>query len=360
MKTTLILGAGASRAEGEAADIPDSLRPPLDATFFKQARGLDRPLFESVNERVFAKYRLDLDTESSRYSLEHIFNLVYDWVVDEGERVHDSVSCYQSLRHLLWKTIAATTDELRPTDSSPLYKLLWSLPSNSRSDHVDTITYNYDLLVEKCLDRLCKDTRQDMNFDIELCYCIHFGDSLPMTASAETFTTEGSRCDFEVIKPHGSANWFHMSTDENAASQALLGPSDDIWCCDDLTLREGYEAQVSHCEGEPLSLRYGRPILVPPVFEKNTQYRGLLQGLRQIGLRKIAGADRLVVYGYSFPQADVSAQAMFIGGLAGNRKKPEIHVIDVNPAVCERIVSLTGVRSLTYHCSVDDYLKTVG
>ena len=56
---------------------------------------------------------------------------------------------------------------------------------------------------------------------------------------------------------------------------------------------------------------YTWPLIVPPIFEKGTYLNRALEPVWLAAWQALSEADRLVIYGYSFPAADEQTRAFF-------------------------------------------------
>ena len=124
MKTVLIIGAGATRAEAESQSASRKQRPPLDGDFFELA--ILREGMKTHRDRIhsFVKEHFGVDVfQNPRPGMEEIFALVYSStsITPLPAGVKNSFS---SLCRLYAKVIEETTNWIVPTTKGPLCRLI--------------------------------------------------------------------------------------------------------------------------------------------------------------------------------------------------------------------------------------------
>jgi hypothetical protein len=80
---------------------------------------------------------------------------------------------------------------------------------------------------------------------------------------------------------------------------------------------------------------YTWPVIVPPVFEKGPFITETLSPIWNTAYKEIKAAGQIIVFGYSFPQADQQGRSFFRRAIATNQEIKRLIVInpDVNAAV---------------------------
>ena len=78
-------------------------------------------------------------------------------------------------------------------------------------------------------------------------------------------------------------------------------------------------------------------------------YRRQIGGLWTRARQALEQAEELVVFGYSFPDADYGARTLLRGAFHQNPDLQAVTVIDVSAAVASRIADLLGVEALHFY-----------
>ncbi len=358
MKTVLLLGAGATLAHAQALGTESKYLPPLDANVFERARSLDHEYLDDVV--AFVESYFGLPIGKSRVSAEHVFNLIYQYASDDPSDSRDAEPIFAKLRRLYSDMIAECTNKLHGKAEAGLTGLFRRMLEDVKREHLCIVSFNYDLIAEKTLASLSiTSDRQDQVFSTWASYSPMKFDQVFPAGGSEQF------CPFElpeivqILKPHGSLNWFLAYKDADGFLGVNPLKPAEVWCCADKTIRTDYENLDYFGPGsvswEPTY--FMRPLMVPPVFDK-AKYWGALLNPVWTGFRKaLSEADRLVVCGYSLPDADVKAQTVITGALASNHHLKQIDIIDVNPDVCSRFVQKTCINSVTYYDSIRSFLE---
>ncbi|HLY75093.1 MAG TPA: hypothetical protein VKU80_13310 [Planctomycetota bacterium] len=142
-----------------------------------------------------------------------------------------------------------------------------------------------------------------------------------------------------IAKLHGSVNWALFSSQVRRWS--------DGWKPRLLNEHEGIG--VYDCELEPIPwvAQKGVPALIPPIIRK--EYDGIFKEVIRLAARSLNGADRVLMIGYAFPEADIVVEGMLKAILGRSRNPPE--VLYVNPderAVVRAKKILEATANVTY------------
>lgn len=355
MKTVLLLGAGSTLAHAQALGTESKYLPPLDVNLFERAQTLDVEWFEDV--KAFVKNHFGFSIGETRVSSEHVFNLVRQLALDEPNDASESKLMPYKLRRLYLNVIAQCTNRLDGMVSGGLFGLLERLLEETGWENLTIVTFNYDLTVEKTLAAFSS-TLNNPNqlFSTQASYHpVDFKNWFPGGGSEEFFSPMLPEV-IQVLKPHGSLNWFLAY--ENADDFRHVNPVEPahVWCCQDKEIYTDFQVTISESD-EPKKTLYLKPLIVPPVFDKQRFWPEALGPTWNVFGDALKDADRLIIFGYSLPDADVKAQCVIAGALAANRHLKRLDVIDTNPIVCNRIVQKTCVHSLNYYDSIGSFLE---
>mgnify|MGYP007097579674 CR=1 FL=1 len=203
-------------------------------------------------------------------------------------------------------------------DTTPAW--LTGLVDKMRRERAQVISFNWDLVLDELL----------------------FGDSLSPAAYGLTHARDGPR----LIKPHGSLNWYEVSTGKHLhdSKKLILHGSG----ADAVYAFKPYRAPAS-------SKRTYMPLIVPPVFNK--QFDGpVFQNLWREAVSILSSASHVRFLGYSLAEADFHARFILRCGFHnqehgrltsdGRRESPtgraEVTVVDRDPAIGKRIEEMVG------------------
>lgn len=358
MKTVLLLGAGSTLAHAQSLGAESKYLPPLDADLFERARILDVKEFDDV--RAFVKTHFGFRIEKSNVSAEHVFSLLQQLALDEPCDSNEAEENLHKLRHLYLSVIAECTNKLSGNVEGVMSGLLELLLEDVRRENLCIVTFNYDLIVEKTLAALSKAlNRPDQLFSIRSSYYgVDFKETFAADRTVQFYPYEHPEV-IQVLKPHGSLNWFLAYKDADDFDRANPPDPVELWCNAEQMIRTDYEnldyfGQGSDCNHPTFVVR---PLIVPPVFDKAKYWANILAPIWTAFGRAVSEADRLVICGYSLPDADVKAQCVIAGALAANKHLKRLDVIDTNPSVCNRFVQKTCIHALNYYDSIGSFLE---
>lgn len=307
-----LFGAGATRGGFQANRLP----PPVDADFFEiagQIKGhgtpaLARKVLQDVHGlygRIFGigleNYYRDIETRAKIGSFAKSANKPKDWKKRQ-----------RNLEEFIRRVIIQTTckskaKHLKPVRSRQHAKILSKL---QKGDSV--LTFNYDLVIEESFGST------DVWTPIG-----GYGDSVHGVRS-EWCTkwleghgvTRASRSKIRLLKLHGSINWTLYKTGE-------------------IKLKD-----------RPFVVRAGRfetVSILPPGWNKRIDKNPYKQLWREARL-KLERCKTIVIIGYSLPEADLLAKALFAEVVrarrAGQRYFKQIHLADPSGSVKQKLVDL--------------------
>lgn len=293
-----------------------------------------------------------IDPLGSNPRMEEVFNYIYS----DAFAINPPSNCldaYWALLRMYAESIATTTNDLSGTSHYGIGAVTRAIWNTHPGDTITFVTFNQDLLIEKALDATKRTkTYAALPWDIRQAYSMQFGSWASYGAGQQTFV-QGSDPSIRVLKLHGSLNWVYKVRSGSDPRNSLRSPSGEL---------------VAIAEKRVLtSLRYkpGKrwvdviPLVVPPIYEKVSRYGEAVAPLWQEAVDAISAAECVVVFGYSFPDADFGARAMFHRAFYANSKLQELHVIDVDPAVAANASRLFEVGCMHYYCDVPSFSRKV-
>lgn len=344
MKVVILVGAGATLAEARPRQPSLRERPPLDNTFFRLCRlnGFDG----GHDLRKYLKSSYGLDPYKDEHRMEEIFNYIYSDTHSPGS-TRLCRQAYWGLVRMYAKAIAATTNPLDGNSRYGIGAILRNLWKVERVSDLSFITFNQDLVVEKAIEHSITEhpgTYGDIPWSIDSCYDVDFDDIDPVRKNATKFAT-GSDSSTPVLKLHGSLNWIYEST--FGSYRELLDflenpPADKLICQNDQTLYE----ELRYTGGK--KNRRTIPFIVPPVYDKDPHSHGVLRPVWAKADEELRSADRLIVFGYSFPETDVAAQTLLKRSYYANEDMSKVTIIDIDSNTASRIADLLGSEAVHY------------
>lgn len=326
MNVVFVLGAGASR----------HMRAPIMAEFFEAAENLAsankvkegvRASFDAVRvarsslQATLAKARFDirnLETVFAAFEMAELLGL-------ESSMLH-ATELVASLR----RVIATTLEERmrfpvsgQSVASSSEYDQLVRIATDlvRKGWSPSFLTFNYDL----GLDVAIHNAKRGVDYGLEA-----WGDP--------------SREPLELLKLHGSLNWFRCTKcpafviqpvrdvlSDAMRARARLAETDSTVC---LRPRERPKrsAPLAHCEVpvEP------EPYLVPPTLQKLGEQR-LLHSVWKKAAERLKAAEYIAIIGYSWPQNDQFFHQLFALGATSDVVLRRVIVLDPSQATIDRI-----------------------
>lgn len=349
MKTVVLVGAGATVAAAIGSGVDDNPVPPLDATFFQLAHTLRLSGLSSVKRYMLRYHGVEIDEHSST-SMEEIFNYIFGDVHSGpiGEEADEALEALWFLIRMYNYSIARTTNSLPGDGDDGIYVLLKRLLSVDHGADLTFVTFNQDLMIEKAFASLNEKRKGNVPlFSIDKCYGIHFVRIVGVTGTKKF--PEGGENSVSILKLHGSLNWEYFVRSESDPKNFLRTPkTDNITCAnaEKLHLYVKYRPRSRARAGNLI------PIVVPPIYEKSTLYEALLAPLRKQAEVALQEAERLIIFGYSFPEADFMARSMLRRAMYKNKSLRDLVVINTDPTICTTAVNICQADALRYTHSV--------
>ena len=347
MKTTLIVGAGATLAEALPSHPKKSLHPPLDGTFFAHcsASGYrqQRPI------RTYMEAGFGIDPFSEDRGMEEVFNFIYT----DAHTGNPSARCldaYWALISLYRFALAATTNPLQGNSRAGVGAVIRALFEHDPSREFTVITFNQDLVIEKALERTAGMAKYSaLPWSIRHAYGINFSSFNTMVSNSVPFS-QSAPSSIQVLKLHGSLNWVYPVRSGSDPKNALRHTQRNPICVNDQSIYNQLTRTVRRSSRRRTQDLI--PILVPPVYEKSTQVAGLLSSVWDNARAALLQTEELVIFGYSFPDADFAAKAMLRHSLHQNDSLSTVHIIDINPAVAGKVADISGTSSFHFYRDV--------
>lgn len=337
MRTVLVVGAGGSLAQATSyRPVRNREHPPLDGDFFSKTDELssgNRQIRTAVED-----LKRSLGVAGSAYdpwiqgsvTMEQFFADVY-YAVAGAATSSASLPIFIDTLRLYRRVLAQTTNWITShREQGDLDAVVRKELANADEGLV-VVTFNHDLVLERVASNLPR---------VANTYCLQslYGDVAlsPLNWNvARSHPNHSSGCQhqspFTLLKLHGSMNWLMRSIKATPEFSTVFPPQ--------RTKRKIYVGNHPNVLVDP-KIRANRrpggrswylwPLVVPPIYDKQRiTGMNLLQEVWDRAESAISQADRLVLFGYSLPDADVLARQMLRTAL---RRNANLECVDcVNP-----------------------------
>ncbi len=214
------------------------------------------------------------------------------------------------------------------------------------------LTFNHDLLVENALS-LLPVKRNPGRWCIDHAYGLGSIDHI--ASAAEEFDGEcpgGLEQHVPVRKLHGSLNWVFRTRDPYPPKDVGRGRRKlFLWTNKTLPVRTG--VKLRSARGRDW---YLWPLVVPPIYEKHGLIRHELERVWRAATEEIAHADKVIFWGYSFPQADLHARYFFESAANTNDSLRRPVLINPDPASESALWEVLRPGSVRHHRHIGECL----
>lgn len=347
MSTVVLVGAGATLAESLPSRPKESFCPPLDSTFFSLCEKAKLTGRATVRTYMLKHFGID---PSKGFTMETVFGYLYSDVFSASPPP-GALEAYWALVRMYAAAIARTTNRLRGRSRSGIGALMRTLLLDD--DDISLVTFNQDLVIEKALESISDtDAYSDVPWNILSCYQTEFEEFL-YPLDGRMFRARGGEGatdpSIHIFKLHGSLNWAWRADTLEDARNSISDPGSRVYCLTSQSVEGDLELDTA------TRARYLVPVVVPPIYEKGNHFREFLGPLWSGARDEIARADRLVVFGYSFPATDFNARSLLKAAYHSSRSLEEVIVIDTNPYVSSELTQLLDLDSCHQFRSVPAY-----
>jgi hypothetical protein len=357
-KIVLLLGAGASVADVNGRSAVS--RPPLDAKFFSVALRLNSSDSRLTRVRNYYTDTYGIDICVGEYdSMERIMAGLYPDLFNSLLEA-TALPAFRALLSLFTDRLASTTNNLEATQMRFLYRIINNfLWEKIDPEHITIVTFNQDLQAEKILERLSSAKHWTKSakqlFAFPGLYAIPRNQwkaiTSPTNASnAEVFPLSHETNCLQVLKLHGSLNWYSTHNSRTPTRTAMLNQARRL----SVTRRRTIDPDMKR-KGEKRAV-YTFPVVVPPVTHKSSVLPNALGPVWELAEKRLVEADEIIVFGYSCPVLDFESANLLRRAQEKRSGVPTWTVIDPNGEVANRYIGLLGLRRLTYYGYAHDYL----
>lgn len=213
------------------------------------------------------------------------------------------------------------------TGQSDYFRMFWERIKFNRKE-IGVITTNYDTLIDEAFDSIYSEYLID--YCVDLINFRYPNDITPFDWWVDpkqpvTQFGEEKPIRTKLIKIHGSLNWKYC----NCCGQVGLTPWAHKINLKTDTFESFFEGEITTCPFD--KNRLSSLIQVPTHLKTNTNF--ILNKLYDEAGYTIRGAKRLVIIGYSFPEADVHIRA-----LIKRNFNPDNEIIVVNRSSAKDLI----------------------
>ena len=216
-----------------------------------------------------------------------------------------------------------------------LKEFIKPLRAEKKIHTITVITTNYDLTIDRQLERDMFDQRVD------------FGISYRDTDTSE-IRQQPLKPLFRYYKLHGSLNWTRC----DLCGHYYINPEGSI-------VHQAFTEEINNdntcvCSN---SLRL-KSVLVAPSLVRDIRDSNLLQ-IWKASMESIRTADKLIFVGYSLPSEDLAIKSIVMRGLNGrNKRQPlNIDVVQLGDSAKINYINLFGKKINYYNKGLKQYLK---
>jgi hypothetical protein len=326
-------------------------RPPLDAEFFSVALRLDSgdPNLTKVRNYYKTTYETDICSQPND-SMERVMAGLYPDLFNTALE-SKALPAFRALLRLFTDRLASTTNDLDATQKRFLYRIINNfLWQKVEPQDITVITFNQDLQVEKMLEKLSAAKHHakcsERIFAFPSMYAVPKATwkeiTGPDTKDPDVFpVTDDQEC-LQVLKLHGSLNWYSTHNSRDPTRKAMLNQDRRL----SVTQRRLIEIDMKLKRKNRTV--YTVPVMVPPVTHKSSVVPTLLGPVWELAEARLIEADKVIVFGYSCPVLDFES-ANLLRRARGKQSEASWTVIDPQGAVATRYIDLLGLPQLDYY-----------
>ena len=343
MKQTVVLvGAGATLAEALPSNPPRAKTPPLDATFFQLCKHAGLNGVPRVKRYMHGHFQID--PFDGTWRMEEVFNYIYSDAHSQSPP-QGCLEAYWALLKMYAKAIARTTNNLTGCSRKGVGAVLKKLYQQDGNRQITFITFNHDLIIEKAIESVRETRRyESIPWNLRAAYGMPFDKFIGISGGRPTFRRSGpGRPSIQILKLHGSLNWVYRVRSDGDAKNSIRDPSGVFYCV------TSQHISLRVRERGPTRSFTLVPLILPPVYEKASKNQALLGPLWKSALDALHSANSVVIFGYSFPDADIAARALMRKAVCNRGSFESVSVIDTDPQVASKIAGLLELTALRYY-----------
>lgn len=364
-RIALVLGAGATLANAQHfhRERLMDLNPPLDFTFFARVSALGIQVESELREYASSHpYLNPFENPEQPVRAEEFFrDLFADF--QEASPNDPTVRSYEQLLSIYLRVLRETTNWMS-SDSKrggPVGRLIAAAARGW--ENVSILTFNHDLVIE---NEIRKRARLSPRWCLDEGYGSFSNVATIAGPTVETLRRHGSLCEhhrpIELLKLHGSLNWYVRMNGRHPSPRILSGTGTlpPIHISPRRTIRTQLRSTRAGRTGRGRTHWYTWPVVIPPVYGKEALIRQFVPSVWDDAALALAGAERVVFFGYSLPDLDIRAQRLLQKGISRNAELPWIDVVNPDPGSPSRYATVLRPSALRWYPSVAAFLGRDG
>lgn len=350
--TVLVLGAGASLAEAITRRPKRTKEhPPLDSTFFRNARRhRNVELLHQVEAQAATLGERDLTGDSPPVSLEaHLGRLYFE--INHNPLRASTQAYFDAVTLYAWE-ITATTNWMMGKPGLMKKVIQNELRAGRR---VSIVTFNVDLVAENALHCLTSGRpgaqwclNKTYGFSPEKESLVYGGRDYE-----DEFDYNGGLSEIPLFKMHGSVNWVFIHGNRHPPAELVSAKDRPFYV---MTNQQLPQRALRLKRPTDRRFYYVSPLIIPPVYEKHGFIKRHLQDVWDGASQVLREASRVLFWGYSFPRADTHARHYFQGLSRENTALQNPITINPDAAAETALWSVLKPRSVQHFRSAEDYL----
>jgi hypothetical protein len=368
MRTVLVVGAGGTLANAQSfRPRRTGQHPPLDHNFFDRAATLSKSdstvagRISSLKAALASSTMFEDPWVPPKPALEQFFADIY---YEVAGRSHDAFAVFVELIHLYSVVIASTTNWMacRPR-VGVIGSLLRAELDKLDGDQLTIITFNQDLLIENELECLSKRygavNLHELYGNIGLIPLS--ADYIPEERKFDLSTrSRPGRMPVRLFKLHGSLNWTLRTTARNPQLGTLFpspqqAQSRRVYIVGGREVRDDISMRSQSRSGR--TNWYLWPLVVPPIYDKQrvTAMNTLTRAWDQARV-SLEQADRIILLGYSMPEADILARQLLRRAFIRNSRLTSLECINPDVSLVTKLKHALAPEVIRIFESVSAYL----
>lgn len=353
MKTVIVVGAGSTLSDGSSK--PLRTKPPLDKGFFSVCDRLNSSGYRKIERYLTENYEIS-PSDQFHDSLERVMAIIYA-DINNPHLKESALDAFRDLIRLFNARIAETTNTLKPTNQSNLYRILVKLLNDGcKPSDISIVTFNQDLQIEKILEKLSKTAKYSKLgpvFTFPGCYRIK--DSYSKLSrppkDVDMFDVSTNDDGIPILKLHGSLNWFSTHSSLKVPANSILSPKKKF----KITPRKNITPNMTF-KAKKRSV-HTFPLIIPPVNHKAAIIHNDLHPIWKEAEQRLKDASQIVVFGYSCPTTDHESANLLRRASGSGTTPSKFDVIDPSPITFQRYIDVTSLNHLAFFRSADAYIK---
>ena len=301
---------------------------------FSKAINPAYPLMNELCTDILGQLELETDTISAHYkteipeniknNIEHLLTYLSTDFPWKQENNYTDRALYERISRMIGQHFQQLDKNGEHSNNDLFNRLIAGFLENP---HCDIITLNYDVLIERAMEKYVKNNGQPyLPWERLYPYPLSWIGSRTIPDIGTWRGTSFTQRLPSIIKLHGSVNWYH----------AGASSSDTIY----------YRNDNSN-ETEHMTVGLV-PYIIPPVMDKNAFYHHIaIRHLWQAAAHLLNEADDVFIIGFSFPPTDTAVRFLFQTAL---NPQADVHIVDISDenTLKEHHKGLFGHRQVSY------------